>query len=200
MADHAVADDAAASAMAGDAGADGASPADGVDSGPGDPLFAYIERFAAVLVAAGFPPMPARVFVALLVTDSGRLSAAELAGMLRISPAAVSGAVRYLIQLGLVHKERVPGSRRDYYRMPGNMWDDLIRMRDQVMGRWTALVREGIDLVGADTPAGERMAEQAAFLDFATKELSQILGRWQEYRASEAADPASGGGSGRVGG
>ena len=104
-------------------------------AGPDDALFGYIERFASVLVSAGFPPMPARVFVALLVTDSGRLSAAELAGMLRISPAAVSGAVRYLIQVGLVHKERVPGSRRDYYRMPGNMWDDLLRMRDQVMSR-----------------------------------------------------------------
>jgi DNA-binding transcriptional regulator GbsR (MarR family) len=177
-----VADDAVADRVA----ADGARAAGGVDAAPGDPLFAYIERFAAVLVSAGFPPMPARVFVALLVTDSGRLSAAELAAMLRISPAAVSGAVRYLIQLGLVHKERVPGSRRDYYRMPGNMWDDMIRMRDQVMSRWTALVREGIGLVGANTPAGERMAEQAAFLDFATKELSQILSRWQEYRASAA--------------
>jgi DNA-binding transcriptional regulator GbsR (MarR family) len=163
-----------------------AGPAADVAAGPDDALFGYIERFAAVLVAAGFPPMPARVFVALLVTDSGRLSAAELAGMLRISPAAVSGAVRYLIQLGLVHKERVPGSRRDYYRMPGNMWDDMIRMRDQVMSRWTALVREGIDLVGADTPAGERMAEQAAFLEFATKELSEILTRWQKYRATGA--------------
>ena len=114
-----------------------------------DPWFDYIERFAAVLVAAGFPPMPARVFVALLIADSGRLTAADLAGTLQISPAAVSGAVRYLIQVGLVHKERVPGSRRDYYRMPGNMWDDLLRMRDQVMTRWGALVREGIDLVGA---------------------------------------------------
>ena len=151
-------------------------------TGAKDPLFDYIERFAAVLVAAGFPPMPARVFVALLITDSGRLTAAELAGTLRISPAAVSGAVRYLIQLGLVHKERVPGSRRDYYRMPGNMWDDMIRMRDQVMARWTALVREGIDLVGPDSPAGARMAEQAAFLEFATGELSEILKRWQEYR------------------
>ena len=147
------------------------------------PLFDYIERFAAVLVVAGFPPMPARVFVALLVTDSGRLTAAELAGMLRISPAAVSGAVRYLIQVGLVHKERVPGSRRDYYRMPGNMWDDLLRMRDQVMSRWTALVREGIDLVGPDTPAGGRLAEQAAFLEFVTKELSAVLARWEQYRA-----------------
>jgi len=151
-------------------------------TGAKDPVFDYIERFAAVLVAAGFPPMPARVFVALLITDSGRLTAADLAGTLRISPAAVSGAVRYLIQLGLVHKERVPGSRRDYYRMPGNMWDDMIRMRDQVMARWTALVREGIDLVGPDSPAGARMAEQAAFLEFATSELSEILKRWQEYR------------------
>src|SRR2546421_7016415 len=169
---------------------EGAQPATDVAAGPDEPLFEYIERFAAVVVAGGSPPMPARVFVALLVTDSGRLSAAELAAMLRISPAAVSGGVRYLIQLGLVHKERVPGSRRDYYRMPGNMWDDLLRMRDQVMSRWTALVREGIDLVGADTPAGERMAEQAAFLEFATKELSQVLNRWQEYQAEGTLEPA----------
>src|SRR5260370_40589639 len=90
-----------------------------------DPLFGYIERFAAVLVAAGFPPMPARVFVALLVTDSGRLSATELAEMLRISPAAVSGAVRDLIQVGLVHKARGPGSRRAYSRLPRHIGDDL---------------------------------------------------------------------------
>ena len=154
-------------------------------AGPKDPLFSYVERFAAVLVAAGFPPMPARVFVALLVTGSGRLSAAELAEVLQISPAAVSGAVRYLIQLGLVHKERVPGSRRDYYRMPGGMWDSLIRQRDQVMTRWTALVREGIDLVGPDTPAGERLAEQADFLDFTSKELSGVLERWEQHRLDQ---------------
>lgn len=165
------------------------------EPGVKDPMFGYIERFAAVLVAAGFPPMPARIFVALLVTDSGRLSAAELAETLRISPAAVSGAVRYLIQLGLVHKERVPGSRRDYYRMPGNMWDDLLRMRDQVMSRWTALVREGIDMVGPDTPAGERLAEQASFLEFASKELGEILDRWERYQASGEAAGAAGPGS-----
>ena len=154
-----------------------------------DPWLDYIERFAAVLVAAGFPPMPARVFVALLIADSGRLTAADLAGTLQISPAAVSGAVRYLIQVGLVHKERVPGSRRDYYRMPGNMWDDLLRMRDQVMTRWGALVREGIDLVGPDTEAGARMAEQAAFLEFATREMGELLTRWEKYRAERASRP-----------
>jgi DNA-binding transcriptional regulator GbsR (MarR family) len=158
---------------------DGADPA----TEPDDLLFGYIERFAAVLVAAGFPPMPARVFVALLVTDSGRLTAAELAAMLRISPAAVSGAVRYLTQLGLVHKERVPGSRRDCYRMPDDVWHDMLRLRDQVMLRWTALVREGIELLGPDTPAGARLAEHAAFFEFVSRELPEVLKRWEEYRA-----------------
>src|SRR5579872_2276037 len=145
---------------------------DGPDDRDPDRMFDYVERFAAVLVAAGFPAMPARVFVALLVAESGRLSAAELAGRLRVSPAAV------------------PGSRRDYYRMPGTMWDDLLRMRDQVMSRWAALVREGIGLVGPDTAAGARMAEQAAFLDFATREMSDLLTRWEKYRAEHG--PGSG--------
>jgi DNA-binding transcriptional regulator GbsR (MarR family) len=148
-----------------------------------DAMFSYVERFASVLVAAGFPPMPARVFVALLVTESGRLTAAELAEVLRVSPAAVSGAVRYLTQLGLVHKERVPGSRRDYYRMPDEVWSDMFRLRDQVMQRWAALVREGIDLLGPDTPAGERLAEHATFFDFVSAEMPEVLKRWDEYRA-----------------
>ena len=158
---------------------------DGSDAAPGpeDPMFGYMERFAAVLVAAGIPPMPARVFVALVVSDSGRLTAAELAEVLQISPAAVSGGVRYLIQLGLVHKERVPGSRQDYYRMPDDVWSDMFRLRDQVMQRWAALVREGIELLGRDTPAGARLAEHATFFDFVSAELPGVLKRWDSYRA-----------------
>ena len=145
----------------------------------------YIERFASVMVAAGMPAMPSRVFVALLITDSGRLTAAGLAAELQISPAAVSGAVRYLIQLGLVHKERMPGSRRDYYRLPDDVWNNMLKLRDQVMVRWTALIREGINLVGVRTPAGQRLAEHAAFFEFVSKELPEVLARWDEYRARE---------------
>ena len=162
--------------------------------GPEDPLFGYLERFASVLVAAGFPPRPARVFVALLVADSGRLSAAELARRLQVSPAAVSGGVRYLIQVGLVHKERVPGSRQDYYRMPDDVWSDMFRLRDQVMQRWAALVREGIELLGPDTPAGTRLAEHATFFDFVSGEMPEVLKRWDEYRASRPEGPEHPGG------
>jgi DNA-binding transcriptional regulator GbsR (MarR family) len=145
---------------------------------PEDSLHAFLERFASVLVAAGFPAMPARVFAALHVTDSGRLTAAELADMLQISPAAVSGAVRYLSGLGLVHRERVPGSRRDYYRMPPDVWHEVMRLQTQVLVRWANLLKEGIDIVGADTPAGARLSTQASFIEFLNKEMPVVLARW----------------------
>jgi DNA-binding transcriptional regulator GbsR (MarR family) len=144
----------------------------------GDPLLQFVERFASVLVAAGFPAMPARVFVAFLVSDSDRLTAAELAEMLQISPAAVSGAVRYLTGVGLLHKERVPGSRRDYYRMPADVWTEVMRLQSQVMLRWANLLKEGVGLVGAETPAGARMAEHSAFFDFLSTEMPAMLARW----------------------
>jgi DNA-binding transcriptional regulator GbsR (MarR family) len=138
----------------------------------------FIEKFAALLIVAGFPPMPARVFVALLVTDSGRLSAAELGDLLQISPAAVSGAVRYLGAVGLVHKERVPGSRREYYRMPGDVWHQVMLLRNQALTRWASLLKEGIDLVGPQTPAGRRMAGHAGFFEFLAAEMPALMARW----------------------
>src|SRR5437016_883607 len=97
---------------------------------------AFIERFASVVVEAGVPPMPARVFSALLVTDSGRLTAAELAAWLGASPAAISGAVRYLGQLGMIRREREPGSRRDVYLVLDNVWYEVSFRQDQVLARW----------------------------------------------------------------
>ena len=91
----------------------------------------YIERFASVLVEAGVPPMPARVFSALLVTDSGRLTAAELTELLGASPAAISGAVRYLEQVGMIGREREPGSRRDVYLLRNDLWYEITLGRDR---------------------------------------------------------------------
>jgi DNA-binding transcriptional regulator GbsR (MarR family) len=143
-----------------------------------DAVLAYLERFASVLVAAGFPAISARVLAALHVSDSGRLTAAELGDMLKISPAAVSGAVRYLTGLGLVHKERVPGSRRDYYRMPPNVWEEVVRMQSQVLVRWAKILAEGVEVVGPDTPAGERMAEYAGFFEFVNQRFPEVFERW----------------------
>jgi DNA-binding transcriptional regulator GbsR (MarR family) len=143
----------------------------------------FVERFAQVLVEAGVPRIAARVFVALVATDSGRLTAAELADRLQASPAAISGGVRYLIQLRLASREREPGSRRDHYRVSDDVWHQTILQRDQLVARWTSSLREGIEAVGEETAAGERMADTVEFFEFLQKELRETMGRWHEYRA-----------------
>jgi DNA-binding transcriptional regulator GbsR (MarR family) len=142
----------------------------------------FIEGFAAALADGGVPRMPARVFAALLATDSGRLTAAELAERLEVSPAAISGAVRYLTQVALVSREREPGSRRDSYRVLNDLWYEAVLRREPLLARWERSMREGVRALGADTPAGARMAESTAFFEFLQEELPALLERWRARR------------------
>jgi DNA-binding transcriptional regulator GbsR (MarR family) len=171
-------------ATAGDAvtGPGGASATDAAR----DPaaVLRFVERFTSLLGQSGFPRMPARVFVALLVTDSGSLTAAELADTLRVSPAAISSSVRYLIQVGLASREREPGSRRDRYWVPDDIWYEVLRVREQVTARWVPTLQEGIEALGPGTPAAERLAETADFFEFLRKEAAELHARWQLHRAS----------------
>ncbi|MER5178855.1 MarR family transcriptional regulator [Streptomyces sp. NPDC002896] len=142
----------------------------------------FVERFASQLVEAGMPRMPARVFAALLSSDSGVLTSAELGELLRISPAAVSGAVRYLAQQHMVSREREPGSRRDRYRVHSNQWYEALTNRDSLIRRWEDALREGVTSLGPDTAAGRRLAETLAFFDFLQNELTEMMERWRVHR------------------
>jgi DNA-binding transcriptional regulator GbsR (MarR family) len=145
-----------------------------------DEVARFIERFASVLVEGGVPRMPARVFGALMCADSGQMTAAELAEALQVSPAAVSGAVRYLVQTGLIERQREPGSRRDVYRLGDDPWYEGIYRREPLIGRWERALADGVSAVGPDTAAGRRLQESASFFAFLGEELPAMLARWRE--------------------
>ena len=67
-----------------------------------------------------------------MATEDGRLTSAELATLLEISPAGVSGAVRYLTQLRMIRRERERGSRRDVYVVMDDAWHDMLMQHDQL--------------------------------------------------------------------
>jgi DNA-binding transcriptional regulator GbsR (MarR family) len=123
--------------------------------------------------------MPARVFSAILASDAGRLTAAELSEQLRASPAAISGAVRYLIQVGLIAREREPGTRRDVYAVGDDGWYEAIVRRERLLELWSRAIREGVEAVGPETPAGHRLAETLSFFAFLQEEMPALLERWR---------------------
>jgi DNA-binding transcriptional regulator GbsR (MarR family) len=144
----------------------------------------FIERFALDLADAGMPRMPARVFAAILSAEDGRCTAAELAQLLRVSPAAVSGAVRYLLQVRLVRREREPGERRDHYRISSDTWYEAITRREAVVARWEQDLEEGIKAVGPHTPAADRLEETRQFLAFTREQLARVLHDWRQRRSA----------------
>ncbi|MEV0274776.1 MarR family transcriptional regulator [Streptomyces sp. NPDC050610] len=175
---------AAEAAAAAQGGSDGPGGPDGPDRQRRDPeaVSRFVERFAGELAEAGTQRMAARVFAALLASDTAALTSAELAEQLKISPAAVSGAVRYLTNAGMISREREPGSRRDRYRLHEGLWYETFARRDQLITRWGKLLSEGAQALGPDTPAGERVTETVEFFQFMHGELLGMLDRWREHR------------------
>ncbi|MBF6414910.1 GbsR/MarR family transcriptional regulator [Nocardia cyriacigeorgica] len=158
--------------------------ADSGDSATAIDRARFAEKLALGLVEMGWPRMPARVFATLQTCDAGRMTAGELAETLSISPAAVSGAVKYLDQVGMVAKERLPGHRRDTYRLYDDLWYASFLKRDRMMKMWAETAGEGIDLLGDDTPAGRRLAEMRDFFEFFAAELPVLFDRWHAQRTS----------------
>lgn len=146
-----------------------------------DAVARFVERFAMTLTEAGWPRMPARVFAGLLADEQGGLTAGELAARLRVSPAAISGAVRYLRQLGLVTRGREPGARSDHYRVDEDVWYESLVQRSAQLEEWEAALAEGVDAAGADSRAGRRLDESRAFFAFLRTEFEGVLERWHAH-------------------
>jgi predicted transcriptional regulator len=160
-------------------------------------LARFVERFALLLVDSGIPRMPARVFGSLLIAEDGKRTAGELAGSLQVSPAAISGAVRYLAQVGLVVRARDPGERRDHYEVSDDLWYEAYANRDKQLEQWSVLMGEGAKVLGVHTNAGTRLDQSRQFFDFLREELPTLMRRWREYQRSH--DGESGGSVGRSG-
>ena len=140
----------------------------------------FLERFAMIMSESGYPRMAARVFAAILISEEGRLTAAELAGQLRAGPPAISGAVKYLMSVGMITRERDPGQRRDHYRVDQSAWYKAALSSDEVYRRFEEGAHDGLAVFSPDTPAGARLEEIQRFFAFLRSEIPGLLHKWQQ--------------------
>jgi DNA-binding transcriptional regulator GbsR (MarR family) len=146
-----------------------------------------VERFASVMRESGMPPMPARVFAYALADDAEHYTAAELAEGLRVSPAAISGAVRYLVQVGLLARDRRPGSAGGVYSLyADDIWYQIYRSQLGQLRRYQEVAAEGVAVVGPETPGGRRLRETSEFFQFLNEEYPAVMERWHARRSARA--------------
>src|SRR5918997_56259 len=92
----------------------------------------FIERMGLALEAEGLPRIAGRIFGLLLVTENCR-SLDQIAAELRVSKASVSTNARLLEQRGVLERNSRAGDRRDYYRVPPDLFTNTMTQRLQ---RW----------------------------------------------------------------
>ncbi|MET7276528.1 helix-turn-helix domain-containing protein [Streptomyces flaveolus] len=139
----------------------------------------YEELFTTVFMQSGLPKMTARVLAGLYTTDAGSLTAAELAENLRISPASVSKAVAFLESQGLIRRER-DERRRERYVVD----DDVMYQSTMASARSIAhlgeVARQGVGVLGPDTPAAARLENIARFVDFVSESIARAADQARE--------------------
>ena len=135
-----------------------------------------------MLTAAGLPRMPARVVMALVGSPDAGYSAAELADRLGVSPAAVSGAVRYLQSLRMIQRLARPGDRLARYDLIDDGWRSMVTANAPLYTK-LAESMEAIAAENADAPVSvERALRTADFLRFLAERLPQLVVEWEASR------------------
>ncbi|MBF6326671.1 MarR family transcriptional regulator [Nocardia cyriacigeorgica] len=143
----------------------------------------FAEQFALMLTESGMPRMSARVFAFVLADDADRYTAQELAQGLRVSSAAISGAVRHLVRIGLLGREREPGARHDTYRVyDDDVWYAITMQRKDALDRSIKFLTDGVELLDHARPGGQRVRETLEYYRFMRAELPETMRRWQEHR------------------
>jgi DNA-binding transcriptional regulator GbsR (MarR family) len=146
-------------------------------------LLRVVEQLGLLLSEIGMPRMPARVFAYVLAEDADRYTARELAEGLRVSPAAISGAVRYLVQAGLVDKGREPESRSDHYRIyDDDVWSAILTQRIPLLERWAGMLADAVEQLPEGSRGRRRLRETEAYYRFAAKASVTMIEQWREQK------------------
>lgn len=143
-------------------------------------------RLVAIMTAKGLPLMAARVCSCLLLGDGASLTAAELVRELRVSPASVSSAIRYLENQGIVTRERDTHGRRERYTVGDDVWYRTWMSSVRHHAVWADVARDAAARLGG-TPAGDRLTKMALFFDYVVEYTNEAGERWLELIGEDMA-------------
>lgn len=133
----------------------------------------YEEAWTTLLMQQGLPKMMSRVLTCLYTTDAGSLTASELVQRLQVSPASISKSVTSLEGQGLIRRERDEGGRRERYVVDDDVWYQGMIASARSTAQLAETARQGVSVLGPDTPAATRLENIARFVDFVAESMTR---------------------------
>ena len=147
----------------------------------------YEETLTTVFMQSGLAKMMSRVLACLYTTDSGSITASELARHLQVSPASISKAMTFLESQGLIRRER-DERRRERYVVDDDVWYQSMVASARGTIQLAETARQGVAILGPDTPAAARLENIARFVDFIGESITRAAEQAREvlYTKAEA--------------
>lgn len=151
------------------------------------PTAHFIESMGLALEADGLPRIAGRIFGLLLVSEEAQ-SLDDLAAELRVSKASVSTNTRLLEQRGVLEQVSRPADRRDYYRVPRDLFSHTMAPR---LARWQRF-HEAIGVARTSLPiksaeVRERLEEYEEAYVYMSQVIREALASWQATRGDRPA-------------
>jgi DNA-binding transcriptional regulator GbsR (MarR family) len=144
-----------------------------------------VERLGQTIESMGIPRMPARVFAFILADDQSSYTAAELARGVDASPAAISGAVRYLTSTHLVVRERNPAGRGDLFRVRDcDIWGTIQVARLPMLDTIVQSVSEAVELLPHHSDGRARVQETLDYFTFIRDDARELNARWRAWQGA----------------
>jgi DNA-binding transcriptional regulator GbsR (MarR family) len=151
------------------------------------PIAHFIERMGLALESDGMPRIAGRIFGLLLVSEEAR-SLDELAAELGVSKASVSTNARLLEQRGVLERIGRPADRRDYYRVPPDLFTNTMAHRLARWERFHAAIADARTSVPIRSrEVLERLEEFEEAYAYMSRTIRDALAHWQMTRDERVA-------------
>jgi DNA-binding transcriptional regulator GbsR (MarR family) len=148
----------------------------------------YEEVFTTLMMRQGLPKMMSRVLTCLFTTDAGSLTASELVQRVQVSPASISKAVTFLEAQGLIRRER-DERRRERYLVDDDVWYQSMIAAARSNAELAETARQGVAVLGPDTPAAARLENIARFVDFVAESIARAADQARDLLSTRPPAP-----------
>src|SRR4026208_2437493 len=147
----------------------------------------FVERMGLALESDGLPRIAGRIFGLLLVSEDCR-ALDDLAAALGVSKGSGSTNARLLEQRGVLERNSRPSDRRDYYRIPPDLFSHTMAQRLQ---RWQRF-HEAIGDARTKLPIRsrkvlKRLEDYDSAYTFLTQAIREALENWSAAHSDGSA-------------
>ncbi len=151
----------------------------------------FVEEVSLTFEPFGVPRIGGQIIGWLLIADPPQQTGGDLAAALGASKASISTMTRFLIQVRLIERVRLPGQRRDYFQIRATAWAELLEARMAGLTTIRRMAERGLAVL-ADAPAPQRarLETMYAMYAFFEREMPALMDRWHAQQAQRPADQA----------